>query len=187
MGTVEIGQSSDILFTGEDRACGAPREEAEAAVRAGCANGERWHVRKDGSRFFGGAILTAVRDSAGDEIGFTRILRDLTETASGRACHRRSRAHAEAGDRGKPHQSEFLSTVSHELRTPLNAVLGWTQLMRQGLRRIPAVALTAYVRREDRARLLAAGYQAHLAKPFDLDELTMTAAALLGARNTSHG
>jgi CheY-like chemotaxis protein len=54
-------------------------------------------------------------------------------------------------------------------------------------RRIPAVALTAYVRREDRARLLAAGYQAHLAKPFDLDELTMTAAALLGARNTSHG
>jgi CheY-like chemotaxis protein len=53
------------------------------------------------------------------------------------------------------------------------------------LRRIPAVALTAYVRREDRARLLDAGYQAHLAKPFDLAELTATAAALIGTRKRS--
>jgi CheY-like chemotaxis protein len=51
------------------------------------------------------------------------------------------------------------------------------------LRRIPAVALTAYVRREDRTRLLGARYQAHLAKPFDLDELTTIAAALLGLRD----
>jgi PAS domain S-box-containing protein len=51
------------------------------------------------------------------------------------------------------------------------------------LRRIPAVALTAYVRRDDRTRALDAGYQAHLAKPFDLDELATTAAALLGTRH----
>jgi len=53
------------------------------------------------------------------------------------------------------------------------------------LRRIPAIALTAYARRDDRVRLLDAGYQAHLAKPFDLVELTTTAAALLGARRTN--
>jgi CheY-like chemotaxis protein len=53
------------------------------------------------------------------------------------------------------------------------------------LRRIPAVALTAYVRREDRRHLLEAGYQAHLAKPFGLDELAAIAAALLGTRNVS--
>src|SRR5207249_253679 len=34
--------------------------------------------------------------------------------------------------------------------------------------RIPALALTAYARAEDRARALTAGYQAHLAKPVDL-------------------
>jgi CheY-like chemotaxis protein len=48
------------------------------------------------------------------------------------------------------------------------------------LRRIPAIALTAYVGREDGVRLLQAGYQAHLAKPFELEELIDTAAALLG-------
>jgi PAS domain S-box-containing protein len=36
---------------------------------------------------------------------------------------------------------------------------------------IPAVALTAYARAEDRRRALAAGYQVHVSKPVDPDEL----------------
>jgi signal transduction histidine kinase/ActR/RegA family two-component response regulator len=44
--------------------------------------------------------------------------------------------------------------------------------------RVPAIALTAYARDEDRARSLAAGFDAHLAKPVDLDALVMTVAGL---------
>jgi CheY-like chemotaxis protein len=36
---------------------------------------------------------------------------------------------------------------------------------------IPVVALTAYASREDKARLLSAGFQAHVAKPLDATEL----------------
>jgi CheY-like chemotaxis protein len=36
---------------------------------------------------------------------------------------------------------------------------------------VPAIALTAYARSEDRTRALLAGYQAHLAKPIAADEL----------------
>jgi hypothetical protein len=46
--------------------------------------------------------------------------------------------------------------------------------------RIPAVALTAFARAEDRKRSLAAGYQAHLAKPFDVGELILVIADLVG-------
>jgi len=42
---------------------------------------------------------------------------------------------------------------------------------------IPAVALTAYARPEDRRRALRAGYQAHLAKPIDPAELVATVAS----------
>jgi len=42
----------------------------------------------------------------------------------------------------------------------------------------PAVALTAYARDEDRAASLAAGFQAHLAKPIEPDELIAVAARL---------
>jgi PAS domain S-box-containing protein len=46
--------------------------------------------------------------------------------------------------------------------------------------RIPALALTAFARSEDRKRSLLAGYQAHLAKPFDMAELILVVADLVG-------
>jgi CheY-like chemotaxis protein len=46
--------------------------------------------------------------------------------------------------------------------------------------RIPALALTAFARAKDRKRSLLAGYQAHLAKPFDVTELVLLAAGLVG-------
>ena len=46
--------------------------------------------------------------------------------------------------------------------------------------RIPALALTAFARGEDRKRALQSGFQAHLAKPFDLGELVLLVAGLAG-------
>jgi CheY-like chemotaxis protein len=46
-------------------------------------------------------------------------------------------------------------------------------------RRIPAVALTAFARAEDRKRALLAGYQSHVAKPVDTAELVIVIAGLV--------
>jgi PAS domain S-box-containing protein len=46
--------------------------------------------------------------------------------------------------------------------------------------RLPALALTAFARAEDRKRSLVAGYQAHLAKPFDVGEFILVIANLIG-------
>jgi CheY-like chemotaxis protein len=46
------------------------------------------------------------------------------------------------------------------------------------VRRIRAIALTAYARTEDRLRALRAGYQMHVPKPVDEEELTTVIAAL---------
>src|SRR5262245_5383794 len=46
--------------------------------------------------------------------------------------------------------------------------------------KIPAVAVTAYVRAEDRVRVLAAGFQMHIAKPIDPEELIAVVASLTG-------
>ena len=45
---------------------------------------------------------------------------------------------------------------------------------------IPAIALTAYARAEDRTRALRAGYQAHVAKPVEPNELLVTIASFRG-------
>ena len=47
-------------------------------------------------------------------------------------------------------------------------------------RRLPAVALSAFAREEDRQRALAAGYQLHFGKPPDLTALLIQLAGLLG-------
>jgi CheY-like chemotaxis protein len=48
--------------------------------------------------------------------------------------------------------------------------------------RIPAVALTAYARLEDRTRALRAGFNAHVAKPVDPNELLAVLSSLALAR-----
>ena len=45
---------------------------------------------------------------------------------------------------------------------------------------VPAIALTAFARPEDRTRALLAGFQAHVTKPVDAEELCATIATLLG-------
>jgi CheY-like chemotaxis protein len=47
--------------------------------------------------------------------------------------------------------------------------------------RVPAVALTALARAEDRKRALSAGYQKHVSKPVDPAELVSVIASLAGS------
>jgi PAS domain S-box-containing protein len=69
-----LGASGDLLFTEEDRAAGAPENEALTALNDGRAEDERWHVRKDGSRFWGSGVMVPLRGVP----GFLKIMRDRT-------------------------------------------------------------------------------------------------------------
>ena len=46
-------------------------------------------------------------------------------------------------------------------------------------RRVPAIAVTAFARAEDRKKAMLAGYQSHLSKPFDIAELVIMVAGLV--------
>ena len=66
------------LFTPEDRAQGMPEREMDKALREGCCLDERWHLRKDGSRFWGAGEVMVLRRDDGQADGFVKILRDRT-------------------------------------------------------------------------------------------------------------
>jgi PAS domain S-box-containing protein len=74
-----LGRPGKIIFTPEDRKKKEPERELETARREGRAEDERWHLRKDGSRFWGNGILTALRDTEGSLHGYVKILRDFTD------------------------------------------------------------------------------------------------------------
>jgi PAS domain S-box-containing protein len=72
-----VGESGFKIFTPEDRERGAPQAEIDTALAEGRAEDERWHVRKDGSRFWGSGLLVPLRGAAAP--GFLKIMRDRTE------------------------------------------------------------------------------------------------------------
>jgi PAS domain S-box-containing protein len=71
-----IGSSGDVIFTPEDRDAGAHEKERLQARSNGRALDERWHQRKDGSRFWASGLLMRLRRA---EAGFVKITRDRTE------------------------------------------------------------------------------------------------------------
>ncbi|MGN7160503.1 PAS domain S-box protein [Sphingomonas sp. SAFR-052] len=88
-----LGQHADRIFTPEDREAGIPASEIENARRDGRASDERWHLRKDGSRFFAHGALTPL--SGTRVAGFVKAVRDVTDQHASRAALEEARLRAE--------------------------------------------------------------------------------------------
>lgn len=115
-----IGHDFSIFFVPEDCEQDAPRKELQKAMDEGRAEDERWHIRKDGSRFWASGVVTPLRNDAGELRGFSKIMRDATERRHAELELQRTKESAEAANRAK---DQFLAVLSHELRTPLTPVL----------------------------------------------------------------
>ncbi|HEX8113050.1 MAG TPA: PAS domain S-box protein [Kofleriaceae bacterium] len=76
-----VGHRFAQFFTPEDRESGKPARLLAAALRDGRIEDIGWRVRKDGTRFWASAVITALRDRAGEHIGFAKVTRDLTDRA----------------------------------------------------------------------------------------------------------
>ncbi|HEY9402985.1 MAG TPA: PAS domain S-box protein [Pyrinomonadaceae bacterium] len=73
-----VGCDSCIIFTPEDNERGECAREMRVATRDGRAEDRRWHVRKDGTRFWASGLLMTLNDDTGVVRGFAKILRDET-------------------------------------------------------------------------------------------------------------
>jgi PAS domain S-box-containing protein len=79
-----LGRHLSTFYTPEDVADGRPARLLAAATAQGHVEDEGWRVRKDGSRFWANAVITAIRadDGAGDGdgslLGFAKVTRDFT-------------------------------------------------------------------------------------------------------------
>ncbi len=74
-----IGKHYSRFFTQEDQDRGRPAELIRIAFEKGPIDEQSWRVRKDGSRFWGDIVVTAIRDSVDEIIGLAIITRDSTD------------------------------------------------------------------------------------------------------------
>lgn len=133
-----LAQPIAMIFTTEDQARGIPEREMQTALTAGRAEDERWHRRKDGSRFFASGVMTPLDGIAGP--GFAKIARDMTgtkqqELAQEHLLFKEKKASLSA-QMANELKDKFLAVLSHELKQPLNLI----QMNAELLIRLPAAA-----------------------------------------------
>jgi PAS domain S-box-containing protein len=74
-----LGRHANVFFTREDERDQIAEKEMGAALLHGRGTDERWHLRKDGTRFWANGEMMPLKDEEGRPEGFIKILRDRTE------------------------------------------------------------------------------------------------------------
>jgi hypothetical protein len=85
-----IGQHFSRFYPPEEVARGLPEHELEVASKEGTFEDEGWRVRKDGTLFWANVVITAMRDTQGELVGFAKVTRDLTQRRAHEEDLRRS-------------------------------------------------------------------------------------------------
>ena len=122
-----IGQHFSRFYAPEDVENGLPATALETARRQGRYEAEGCRVRKDGTRFWANVVIDAIRDEAGELIGFTKITRDITERQE--TERRLAQAREELFQAQKAEAlGQLTAGIAHDFNNLLAAVMSGTAL-----------------------------------------------------------
>ncbi|MFO1092725.1 MAG: ATP-binding protein [Planctomycetaceae bacterium] len=114
-----LGDTYGRIFTPEDIEKDQPEFELREAREKGRSEDERWHLRRNETRFWASGVVTPLWTADGELRGYAKIVRDITQ---------RKMAELAAVEANRI-KDEFLAILSHEFRNPLGAILNATQLL----------------------------------------------------------
>lgn len=122
-----IGRDFSIFYPDSARKGGFPEKFLNEARKNNRAYHEGWRVRKDGSEFWGGVVLTALHNSEGAVIGFTKVTKDLTEKKLAEDLQKNYIEKLE--NRGKEIE-QLAYLISHDLHDPLKTIDSYLNLFK---------------------------------------------------------
>lgn len=114
-----IGKNFSTFYLDEDRAINLPAKLISEAMANGRAMHEGWRKRKDGSKFWGSVVITALHDDKNNIIGFTKVTRDLTERKLADDTMRQQTTELEIKNK---QLEQFAYIASHDLQEPLRKI-----------------------------------------------------------------
>ncbi len=133
-----LGKPFHSIFTEEDNANGVPEKEIQLAIKEGKAIDNRWHVCKDGKRFFAYGLVFPLLGIDGELLGFVKILRDITEKKTTADA---IDAYVKDLEILNTHKESVISILSHDLRSPLTGFISLLEHTRTNLQDISQLEL----------------------------------------------
>ena len=118
------GTPAHEIFVPPDRHAGVPEVELQTAREQGRAEDERWHLRKDGSRFWASGVMIALRKD-GVLRGYAKVVRDFTDRRQLEEAVRQTQKLESVG--------VLAAGVAHDFNNVLTAILGNVSLVRRRL------------------------------------------------------
>jgi PAS domain S-box-containing protein len=128
-----IGESFDLIFTAEDLRNGVPQSEIETALKEGRATDNRWHIAKDKSLFYAYGLVFPLIGTAGEMLGYVKILRDLTERKQSEDAIKK---YIKELEELNSHKESVLAILSHDLRSPLSAIIGTAKYLKDNFHKM---------------------------------------------------
>lgn len=129
-----IGEHFDVIFTEEDQKNGIPKVETDTAINEGRAVDNRWHICKDGSKFYAYGLVFPLIGKEGELLGYVKILRDLTER---RKAEDAIKKYVKELEELNNHKENILAIVSHDLRSPLSGIIGAAKYLSSNFEKMP--------------------------------------------------
>ncbi|MCC9165760.1 PAS domain-containing sensor histidine kinase [Pontibacter harenae] len=121
-----IGKHFSIFYPEEDIQREFPQYELAKAVKDGRFEDEGWRIRSDKKRIWANVVITALFNSYGTHVGFTKVTRDLSER----------RRNEELTLKNKELQKinadldNFIYTASHDLKSPIANLEGLVDMLK---------------------------------------------------------
>lgn len=115
-----IGKPFETFFTKEDKENGIPQEEINKALKKGRSVDVRWHLCKDGKKFYADGLVFPLKDINNEVIGYVKILRDITTR---KASEDAIKKYAKELEELNTHKESVLAILSHDLRSPLASII----------------------------------------------------------------
>lgn len=125
-----VGKNFRIFYQSHDREDKLPERLIQQANDYGRAMHEGWRVRKDGSRFWGSIVITALHDDGNNIIGFSKVTRDLTER---KLADDQMQSYAREIELRNKQLEEYAYIASHDLQEPLRKIKVFAEMLEKNI------------------------------------------------------
>lgn len=125
-----VGKHFSVFYTENDKKSGLPNRLISQAASEGKAVDEGWRMRKDGTKFWGNILITALHDQEDHIIGFSKVTRDLTDK---KLADDQLLAYSKGIELQNRQLEEFAFVASHDLQEPLRKIRIFSDMVHSNL------------------------------------------------------